>query len=171
MSLWPNGTGVLQQLGLLQAVASRGQSGTHFLVRSQSGNVLMEIGTAEAETPTVCVHRAHLLRILADALPPESLAVGHELAEMQFAGDQVDLRFTNGERLFVTEWWEPMVFIPACAAGFSSLANLFTVATLFFAASRMLENFSVGHNSESWERAAALAFWPSAKTKCAGMQR
>src|SRR5579864_869686 len=82
MSLWPNGTGVLQQLGLLQTVASRGQSGTHFLVRSQMGDVLMEIGTAEAETPTVCVHRPHLLRILADALPPKSLAVGHELAAM-----------------------------------------------------------------------------------------
>src|SRR5580765_4162023 len=60
MSLWPNGTGVLRQLGLLAAVAGQGQSGTHFLVRSQTGEVLMEIGTAEAEMPTICVHRAHL---------------------------------------------------------------------------------------------------------------
>src|SRR5436190_23866871 len=28
MSLWPNGTGVLRQLGVLEAVASQGQSGT-----------------------------------------------------------------------------------------------------------------------------------------------
>jgi len=42
MSLWPNGTGVLRKLGLLAAVASQGQSGTHFLVRSQTGKTLMK---------------------------------------------------------------------------------------------------------------------------------
>src|SRR5947209_8504604 len=94
MSLWPNGTGVLRQLGLLQAVAGLGQDGSQFLVRSRTGEVLMEIGTAEAETPTICIHRAHLLRILADALPSESLAVGHELASMRFIGGKADLRFT-----------------------------------------------------------------------------
>lgn len=99
MSLWPNGTGVLRQLGLLAAVADLGQSGTHFLVRAKTGEVLMEIGTAEAEMPTICVHRAHLLRILANALPRECLALGHELADMQFAGGKVRLKFTNGEEL------------------------------------------------------------------------
>ena len=151
MSLWPNGTGVLQQLGLLQAVASRGQSGTHFLVRSQSGDVLMEIGTAEAETPTVCVHRAHLLRILADALPPESLAVGHELAEMQFAGDQVDLRFTNGERLLCDG-------VVGADGIYSRMRGrlqqpgkpVYRGYAIFRGIADVPENFSVGHNSESW---------------------
>ncbi len=152
MSLWPNGTGVLQQLGLLQAVASRGQSGTHFLVRSQTGDVLMEIGTAEAETPTVCVHRAHLLRILADALPPESLAVGHELAEMQFAGDKVDLRFTNGERLLCDG-------VVGADGIYSRMrgrlqqprqTGIYRGYAIFRGIADVPENFLVGHNSESW---------------------
>jgi len=151
MSLWPNGTGVLQQLGLLQAVASRGQSGTHFLVRSQAGDVLMEIGTAEAETPTVCVHRAQLLRVLADALPPESLAVGHELAEMKFAGDKVDLRFTNGDRLLCDG--------VVGADGIHSQMRrrltrpgkpVYRGYAIFRGIADVPGNFFVGHNSESW---------------------
>jgi 2-polyprenyl-6-methoxyphenol hydroxylase-like FAD-dependent oxidoreductase len=151
MSLWPNGTGVLQQLGLLQAVASQGQSGTQFLVRSQSGETLMEIGTAEAETPTVCVHRAHLLRVLADALPAESLAVGHELADMQFAGSKLDLRFTNGERLICDG-------VVGADGIYSRMRGrlvgpsrpVYRGYAIFRGIADVPENFFVGHNSESW---------------------
>jgi 2-polyprenyl-6-methoxyphenol hydroxylase-like FAD-dependent oxidoreductase len=151
MSLWPNGTGVLQQLGLLQTVANHGQSGTQFLVRSQSGETLMEIGTAEAETPTVCVHRAHLLRVLADALPVESLAVGHELADMQFAGGKVDLRFTNGERLICDG-------VVGADGIYSRMRGrlmqpsrpVYRGYAIFRGIADVPENFFVGHNSESW---------------------
>jgi 2-polyprenyl-6-methoxyphenol hydroxylase-like FAD-dependent oxidoreductase len=151
MSLWPNGTGVLKKLGLLEAVARHGQSGTHFLVRSQTGKTLMEIGTAEAETPTVCVHRAHLLRVLADALPPKSLFVGHELAKMEFAGDKVDLRFTNGERLLCDG-------VVGADGIYSRMRDRLTQPSkpiyrgyaIFRGIADVPENFYVGHNSESW---------------------
>jgi 2-polyprenyl-6-methoxyphenol hydroxylase-like FAD-dependent oxidoreductase len=151
MSLWPNGTGVLQQLGLLQTVASRGQSGTHFLVRSQAGDVLMEIGTAEAETPTVCVHRAHLLRVLADALPQNSLAVEHELSEMQFAGDKVDLRFTNGNRL-VCDGVVGADGIHSQMRGRLARSGkpVYRGYAIFRGIADVPENFVAGHNSESW---------------------
>jgi 2-polyprenyl-6-methoxyphenol hydroxylase-like FAD-dependent oxidoreductase len=151
MSLWPNGTGVLQQLGLLSAVASRGQSGTHFLVRSQSGEVLMEIGTAEAETPTVCVHRAHLLRVLADALPAESLALGHELAEMHFDGEKVDLRFSNGERL-VCDGVVGADGIHSRMRGRLTRPGqpVYRGYAIFRGMANVPDNFAVGHNSESW---------------------
>ena len=153
MSLWPNGTGVLRRLGLLQTVADHGQSGTQFLVRSQAGKTLMEIGTAEAETPTICIHRAHLLRVLADALPPESLAVDHELAEMQFVGggEKIDLRFTNGERLLCDG-------VIGADGIYSRMRGrlvrpskpVYRGYAIFRGIADVPENFSVGHNSESW---------------------
>ncbi|MBZ5508560.1 MAG: FAD-dependent monooxygenase [Acidobacteriia bacterium] len=151
MSLWPNGTGVLRQLGLLAAVASQGQSGTHFLVRSQTGEVLMEIGTAEAEMPTICVHRAHLLRVLGDALPLECLALEHELADMQFAGGKVQLKFTNGEHLICDG--------VVGADGIHSRMRcrlmrpgkpMYRGYAIFRGIADVPENFSIGHNSESW---------------------
>jgi 2-polyprenyl-6-methoxyphenol hydroxylase-like FAD-dependent oxidoreductase len=151
MSLWPNGTGVLRQLGLLAAVADQGQSGTHFLVRSQTGKVLMDIGTAEAETPTVCVHRADLLRVLANALPQECFALAHELADMQFAGGKVELKFSNGAH----GTFDGVVG----ADGIHSLMRgrllrpglpVYRGYAIFRGIADVPENFAIGHNSESW---------------------
>jgi 2-polyprenyl-6-methoxyphenol hydroxylase-like FAD-dependent oxidoreductase len=151
MSLWPNGTGVLQKLGLLPAVAGQGQSGTHFLVRSQAGQVLMAIGTAEAETPTVCVHRARLLRVLAEALPPECLALEHELAAMQFAGDKIDLRFANGERL-VCDGVVGADGIHSRMRRRLARQNkqVYRGYAIFRGMADVPGNFTSGHNSESW---------------------
>jgi 2-polyprenyl-6-methoxyphenol hydroxylase-like FAD-dependent oxidoreductase len=151
MSLWPNGTGVLRQLGLLAAVASQGQSGTHFLVRAKTGAVLMEIGTAEAEMPTICVHREHLLRVLADALPPECLALGHELEDIQFTGGKARLKFTNGERVICDG--------VVGADGIHSRMRgrlmrpgkpIYRGYAIFRGIADVPENFLIGHNSESW---------------------
>ncbi len=151
MSLWPNGTGVLQQLGLLPAVASRGQGGAQFLVRSQAGDILMAIRTAEAETPTICIHRAHLLRILADALPPRCLSVGHDLASVHFTGTKVDLQFTHGERI-------PCDGVVG-ADGIHSQIRIdlaypnkpvYRGYAIFRGIVDTPANFSPGHNSETW---------------------
>ncbi|HWZ42595.1 MAG TPA: FAD-dependent monooxygenase [Candidatus Saccharimonadales bacterium] len=97
VSLWPNGTGVLQHMGLLPAVLEHGQVGTHFHLKMRSGELLMNIRTAEADTPTVCMHRADLLRVLANAFPGDCLSLGHELAVIDCSRPEVKLRFTNGE--------------------------------------------------------------------------
>src|SRR5580765_3324924 len=151
MSLWPNGTGVLRQLGLLEAVASQGQSGTHFLVRSQTGEVLMKIRTAEAETPTICVHRAHLLRVLADALPQECVALGHELADLQFAGGKVQLRFANGENV-ICDGVVGADGIHSRMRGrlMQPRKPVYRGYAIFRGIADVPENFLIGHNSESW---------------------
>lgn len=95
--LWPNATGILRELGALSEVLSQGQCSTHFLVRSFSGGLLMNIGTAAADMPTVGLHRADLLRALARLLPPECVCVGHELHTVRFIGGKAFLRFSNGE--------------------------------------------------------------------------
>ena len=97
MSLWPNGTGVLQELGLLDRVMQHGALGTNFLLRNTSGELLMNIRTAEADTPTVCVHRADLLRALTDAFPHECLKLDHAVEELSFTGAKARLKFSNGE--------------------------------------------------------------------------
>ncbi len=95
VSLWPNGTMVLSQLGLLQAVLKHGQIGKQFLIRQQSGKLLMAISTARAETPTVCLRRADLLHELADAIPAECFRLNHELTGIEFTGPKARLHFRN----------------------------------------------------------------------------
>jgi 2-polyprenyl-6-methoxyphenol hydroxylase-like FAD-dependent oxidoreductase len=95
--LWPNATGILHKLGALAEILSHGHLSTRFLVRSQSGDPLMNINTGVADMPAVGVHRADLLRALAELLPPECVCLGHELADVQFTGRKVRLEFSNGE--------------------------------------------------------------------------
>jgi 2-polyprenyl-6-methoxyphenol hydroxylase-like FAD-dependent oxidoreductase len=95
VSLWPNGTMILSELGLLPGILQQGQIGTHFLLRARSGELLMNISTAKADTPTVCLHRADLLRVLAEAIPAECLSLDHELTGVKFNGQKVCLQFRN----------------------------------------------------------------------------
>ena len=95
VSLWPNGTMILSQLGLLSGILKHGQIGTHFLIRQPSGKLLMNISTARAELPTVCLHRGDLLRELAEAAPAECFRLNHELTGIEFTGEKVRLHFRN----------------------------------------------------------------------------
>ncbi|HEY6271756.1 MAG TPA: FAD-dependent monooxygenase [Terriglobales bacterium] len=97
VSLWPNGTVILNELGVLSGILKHGQIGTHFLLRAQSGELLMNISTTKADTPTVCLHRADLLRVLAQAIPPECFSLSHELTRVEFHGQKVCLQFRNQE--------------------------------------------------------------------------
>src|ERR1051326_2342155 len=93
LSLWPNATGTLQELGVLSQVFEDGELGTHFLLRSAQGRLLMDIRTAEADTPSICIHRADLLRILAAGVPRECVHLGHETRNIQIRGARVALDF------------------------------------------------------------------------------
>ncbi|HEY6308213.1 MAG TPA: FAD-dependent monooxygenase [Candidatus Angelobacter sp.] len=95
VSLWPNGTAILSELGLLSGVLKHGQIGTHFLLRAQSGELLMNISTAKADTPTVCLHRGDLLRVLAQAMPLECFRLNHELTGVELNGQRVCLQFRD----------------------------------------------------------------------------
>jgi 2-polyprenyl-6-methoxyphenol hydroxylase-like FAD-dependent oxidoreductase len=95
--LWPNATSVLHHLGALPNVVSQGHLSRRFLVRSHAGKLFMNINTAVADMPAVGVHRADLLRALADLLPPECVCLGYELTAVRFAGRKVHLAFSNGE--------------------------------------------------------------------------
>ncbi|HWH26262.1 MAG TPA: FAD-dependent monooxygenase [Pseudolysinimonas sp.] len=53
---------------------------------------------AEERPPYYTFHRADLLKVLADAVGSEDVALGHRLTGITDRGDSVDLEFDNGEK-------------------------------------------------------------------------
>jgi 2-polyprenyl-6-methoxyphenol hydroxylase-like FAD-dependent oxidoreductase len=96
MMLWPNATRVLQELGLLEEVLARSGRNTHFLVRTSSGEILMNIALGKFDVPAVCMRRADLLSILLTALPQECLRLGCELQRLKQQRNKVRLYFKDG---------------------------------------------------------------------------
>src|SRR5688572_26001925 len=46
--------------------------------------------------PHMTLHRADLLNVIAEALPPERIHLGHRLIGVEDQGDRVEARFANG---------------------------------------------------------------------------
>lgn len=96
MMLWPNATRVLQRMGLLPEILERCGSSTHFLVRSNSGAVLMNIALGEFDVPAICMRRSDLLAALLSAIPQEQIRLGHTLNKLEQSNDEVRVIFENG---------------------------------------------------------------------------
>lgn len=96
MMLWPNATRVLRDLGLLEQMVARSGPNTHFLVRSASGRILMNIALGKFDVPAVCIRRTDLLAILLRALPSECVRLGYELDHLKQARGKVQIHFKNG---------------------------------------------------------------------------
>ena len=64
MMLWPNATRVLRELGVLQEVVAVSGTSDHFLVRADSGRILMDIPLGHFEVPALCARRSDLLGAL-----------------------------------------------------------------------------------------------------------
>ena len=96
MMLWPNATRVLRELGLLEKVVEKSGPNTRFLVRTRSGDILMNIALGNFDVPAVCSRRADLLAVLIDSLPPECIRLGSELQHLEQVGDRVRISFADG---------------------------------------------------------------------------
>ena len=96
MMLWPNATRVLQRMGLLPDILERSGTSTHFLVRSSSGAVLMNIALGDFEVPAICMRRSDLLTVLLSALPREHIRLSHTFSKLDQANDGVRITFENG---------------------------------------------------------------------------
>jgi 2-polyprenyl-6-methoxyphenol hydroxylase-like FAD-dependent oxidoreductase len=77
MMLWPNATRVLRELGLLERVVAVSGASEHFLVRTSSGRILMDIPLGQFEVPALCTRRAYLLDALISVLPAASVRLNH----------------------------------------------------------------------------------------------
>jgi len=96
MMLWPNATRVLKELGLLERVAALSGSNQHFLVRSRTGVVLMDIGLGHFDVPALCTRRSDLLDALISALPAERVRLGHDFEYYEQQKSGVGIHFSNG---------------------------------------------------------------------------
>lgn len=96
-----NAMQVLDRLGLAGAVAQAGWPLERIQVRAEDGAVLMDFDLAQAVAkfghPTVSIHRAALVQVLADALPPDALHLGRRCTGFAQDGAGVTARFEEGE--------------------------------------------------------------------------
>jgi 2-polyprenyl-6-methoxyphenol hydroxylase-like FAD-dependent oxidoreductase len=95
-----NAMQVLDRLGLSGAVRGAGWPLARIQVRDAAGRVLMDVDLAPFEAryghPTVSIHRAELVRVLADALPAGTLRLGRRYAGHTADARGVTVRFDDG---------------------------------------------------------------------------
>src|SRR6202451_1812212 len=96
MMLWPNATRVLKELGLLERVAALSGPNQHFLVRSRTGTILMDIGLGHFDVPALCTRRSDLLAALLSALPAERVSLGHAFECFAEKTSSVGIHFSDG---------------------------------------------------------------------------
>ncbi len=96
MMLWPNATRVLKELDLLERVATLSGPNQHFLVRSRTGTILMDIGLGHFDVPALCTRRSDLLDALISALPAQRVRLGHDFGYFERQKSSVGIHFSNG---------------------------------------------------------------------------
>jgi salicylate hydroxylase len=98
----PNAARVVHGLGLAAPLAKIGVRPLAFhQKRWQDGSTIVKSALGDAVEaafgfPYYQVHRADLLAMLVDTLPPERLHTGHRLTGFSEHGDHVDMAFDNG---------------------------------------------------------------------------
>ena len=98
LSLWPNATRALREMGLLDDVVARSGAATNFLVRRNDGRVLMDLGVGVSDVPALCTHRADLLDIMLARVPADQIHLGHELESLNSIDPKPVVSFKNGVR-------------------------------------------------------------------------
>jgi 2-polyprenyl-6-methoxyphenol hydroxylase-like FAD-dependent oxidoreductase len=96
MSLWPNATSVLRNLGVLEEVLDRGEPVTQFDLHRPDGSLISEIPMGGFPTPALCIHRADLHRALRSPLPGGCMASGERIQGFTQEADGVTARFAGG---------------------------------------------------------------------------
>jgi len=99
LSLWSNAINALRELRLAEQVIAAGSVFERTVTQTPSGRVIATTDLAEisrvAGAPCVCIHRAVLQRILAEALPAGVVCTGARCTSF----DDATAILENGERL------------------------------------------------------------------------
>lgn len=103
----PNASRILHRAGLADALAQTAVASVALHQRRwQDGRTLLctplaEVMAATFGGPHYQVHRADLLKVLAEALPATNLHLGHRLTTLTDHGHQVEAAFANGKQIAV----------------------------------------------------------------------
>ena len=100
LSLWSNAVTALRRLGLESRITELGSPVERIQVVTASGQVLSEITiealSRKAGAPSLCVHRADLLRTLAEALELSVIRTNAMCVGFEQHSDVVTARFADG---------------------------------------------------------------------------
>jgi 2-polyprenyl-6-methoxyphenol hydroxylase-like FAD-dependent oxidoreductase len=101
LSLWSNAVTALRRLGLESRIVELGSPVERMQTVTASGQVLSEITIEElsrkAGAPSLCVHRADLLRTLAEALELSVIRTNARCVGFEQHSDVVTARFADGQ--------------------------------------------------------------------------
>ena len=121
----------LREIGLEKQALARGAELKRFHTLSPKGNVIdteeMESIYRTADATSICIHRADLQQILADALPSEQIQTGKECVGVEQQAESVTLSFSDGTRA------EGEIVIGADGINSAVRASLFGTETLRYA--------------------------------------
>ena len=98
IALWPNAMRVLEQLNLTQKILERAGVMKEIRWFDKNGMLINSVSIPD-DAPAVALHRADLQGILAHALPPASIRLGHTLVTNTQRGDKMIATFANGHEI------------------------------------------------------------------------
>ena len=96
ISVWPNGSRVLSQLGVLDAVRSGAGPADSVEILRSDGRRLARLDTSRPDAPSLCVRRPDLLAALADGVGQDAIRLGRELSHVDTLRQSVALTFADG---------------------------------------------------------------------------
>ena len=94
--MWPNAMRVLHRLGLAEAVRQHGGRLEQAVWLRHDGKQLNRFRLPQTDEPAVALHRADLQRLLEEALPPDSLRLGHVFERFEEHSAGMVAHFTDG---------------------------------------------------------------------------
>jgi 2-polyprenyl-6-methoxyphenol hydroxylase-like FAD-dependent oxidoreductase len=93
--MWPNAMRVLHRLGLAAAIREHGAVLEKARWLRRDGKLLNQFPLPKSEVPAVALHRADLQHTLVQALPRDTMHLGHVFENYEQLPDQIIARFSD----------------------------------------------------------------------------
>jgi len=94
--MWPNAMRVLHRLGLAETIRQHGGILEHARWMNRDGKLLNHFQLPKTEMPAVALHRSELQRALLQALPQNSIHLGHVFESYEQLSDRIVAHFSSG---------------------------------------------------------------------------
>lgn len=93
--MWPNAMRVLHRLGLAETIRAHGDILEKGRWLTREGKLLKNFRLPQTDIPAVALHRAELQRALLNALPSDTIHLGHVLESYDQLPDRIVARFES----------------------------------------------------------------------------
>src|SRR5216684_6783478 len=94
--MWPNAMRVLHRLGLDETIRQHGGILEQARWQNRDGKLLNHFRLPKTDIPAIALHRAELQHTLLQALPRESIHLGHAFETSEQLPDRIVAHFSNG---------------------------------------------------------------------------